>query len=245
MGNKLMLHVDSTTVAPEELEGLEMPPATKTFQPVPHSTFHTLVGESMQRAGLRSTNVEVGLSAEEEGIRHRYFGLWHVQEEIIPGTNAFIGARQSLDKTMAAKVGIGSRVFVCDNRSFIADFVVTRKHTSRILEDLPGLIDKGVEQFFMNVELQKQLFGRLKNSRVSASRSHDIAVQCAYDKVIPFSKIPKVLHEFQEPQHTEFKPRNGWSLFNSFTEVMKGYAPQGQVDRSLKLSKVFMKNYGM
>ena len=33
--------------------------------------------------------------------------------------------------------------------------------------------------------------------------------------------IPAVLREWREPRHQEFKGRDVWSLFNSFTEALK------------------------
>lgn len=34
--------------------------------------------------------------------------------------------------------------------------------------------------------------------------------------------IPDVLHEWREPKHDAFEGRNVWSLFNAFTESLKG-----------------------
>ena len=40
--------------------------------------------------------------------------------------------------------------------------------------------------------------------------------------VVPNRTIPEVLKEWREPRHEEFQPRNIWSLFNAFTEALKG-----------------------
>ena len=34
--------------------------------------------------------------------------------------------------------------------------------------------------------------------------------------------IPSVLEEWRTPRHKEFQPRTAWSLFNGFTEALKG-----------------------
>ena len=39
---------------------------------------------------------------------------------------------------------------------------------------------------------------------------------------MPNRTIPEVLKEWREPRHEEFQPRNIWSLFNAFTEALKG-----------------------
>ena len=36
------------------------------------------------------------------------------------------------------------------------------------------------------------------------------------------NELPKVIQEWDYPQHGEFLVRNRWSMLNSFTEAMKG-----------------------
>ena len=61
-----------------------------------------------------------------------------------------------------------------------------------------------------------------KGYDVSPTQAHHLIVSALDARVIPVTKIPAVLKEWRNPRHEEFKPRNAWSLFNSFTEVMKG-----------------------
>ena len=35
-------------------------------------------------------------------------------------------------------------------------------------------------------------------------------------------QVPKVLTDWRTPRHEAFEPRTAWSLFNCFTEIMKG-----------------------
>ena len=42
--------------------------------------------------------------------------------------------------------------------------------------------------------------------------------------IIPPSRLPKVLAEWRQPTYEDFAERSLWSLFNSFTETMKGGA---------------------
>ena len=36
------------------------------------------------------------------------------------------------------------------------------------------------------------------------------------------TQVPKVLGDWRKPRHEAFEPRTAWSLFNCFTETMKG-----------------------
>jgi hypothetical protein len=36
------------------------------------------------------------------------------------------------------------------------------------------------------------------------------------------TQVPKVLGDWRKPRHEAYEPRTAWSLFNCFTEIMKG-----------------------
>ena len=82
--------------------------------------------------------------------------------------------------------------------------------------------------------------------RVMSYREHELDDRGAHDLVIKSvdaealapSAIPRVLKEWREPWHQEFVPRNAWSLFNSFTEILKA-KPHLLADRTRILHKVF------
>lgn len=52
--------------------------------------------------------------------------------------------------------------------------------------------------------------------------AHDLIVRATDVGVCPIQLIPRVLYEWREPRHEAFAPRNAWSLFNAFTEALKG-----------------------
>ena len=56
---------------------------------------------------------------------------------------------------------------------------------------------------------------------MSDAHAHDTLVRAMEARVVPVTKLPAVLKQWREPNHPEFKERTAWSLFNSFTEVLK------------------------
>ena len=64
-------------------------------------------------------------------------------------------------------------------------------------------------------------------------------------RAISAAKLPKVLREWERPQHSEFSARTAWSLFNAFTEVQKAASPRLQMDGSLKLSSLFRRELSL
>ena len=112
--------------------------------------------------------------------------------------------------------------------SFIADFQIGRRHTSKLFADLPGRIDSVIGQAIACRQIQDQRIDFLKNTNFDTLLGdqtdryvHDIAIKALDEKIVTGSSIPRVLNQWRKPRHNEFQPRTGWSLFNSFTEVTK------------------------
>ena len=68
-----------------------------------------------------------------------------------------------------------------------------------------------------------------QDRRIAAYRGTEIEDRVAHDLVIRGTDvgvcsnrlIPAVLREWRQPRHPQFEARNVWSLFNSFTQVLK------------------------
>jgi hypothetical protein len=54
-------------------------------------------------------------------------------------------------------------------------------------------------------------------------------------RVVSGEQVTKVVGEWRKPAHEDFAPRNVWSLFNDFTEILKGTAPMAAVKRTMTL----------
>lgn len=79
----------------------------------------------------------------------------------------------------------------------------------------------------------------MKARIVTAREAHHLMVEAMRRRAITAAKLPKVLREWDRPQHPEFEPRTAWSLFNAFTEVQKAGSPRLQMGGSLKLASLF------
>ncbi|PIR83887.1 hypothetical protein COU18_01890 [Candidatus Kaiserbacteria bacterium CG10_big_fil_rev_8_21_14_0_10_51_14] len=237
----LILHVDAKNVQRDRLKGLPTPPATETWQPVGHQQFDELVRDSLATAGIEITQSYYGLThPTSEGYRHRLFAILETKDRVLDGQVGFtIGLRNSTDQSMSAGLVYGHHVFVCDNMAFTGEYVIRRKHTARILHDLPALIDRGVGQYFEQAERQRILIERLQDKPLTDLEAYYAMVDTAARGILPYSGIKAVRREWHEPTHEVFAPRTGWSLYNCFTEAMKRYMPATAADRTLRLTGFF------
>jgi len=237
----LTLHVDSDNVQRDELKGLPTPSPTETWQPVAHEVFDGLVRQSLARASIEVTQSYYGLSRpSDDGYRHRLFAILQTQDRIIDGQAGLtIGLRNSTDQSMSAGLVYGNRVFVCDNLAFAGEYVIRRKHTTHILQDLPAIIDRGVGKYFEQADRQRILIERLQDRLINDQEAYHAMVDAASHGIIPYAGIRAVRQQWHHPGHQVFIPRTGWSLYNGFTETMKRYVPAAAADRTLRLTGLF------
>lgn len=241
----LMLHKDAEGVSCEQLQDLPVPYATATWQPIGHGQFDQIVRGELAGAGIQVTQAHYGLSEpDEDGFRHRLFGVYHTLDAIVPGeVAAMVGFRNSTDQSLSAGLVFGSRVFVCDNLAFSGEYILKRRHTKHILDDLPGLIAQGVSRFEHHVQFQRRLFERLRTAPLNDAEAHDLMVRGADAGVISYTGIRTVRKEWVTPSHEAFRERTAWSLFNAFTEAAKGYSPLALSGRTLMLTDLFRRTF--
>ena len=132
----LLLHCGSSSVSRSELAQAKTPVATKTWQPIPHLALLQVVEKALLERGFTIIEQAHGLTHDQS----RYFGLLQVINNH-PGheTHKVVGVRNSHDQTFSAGVVAGSQVLVCDNLCFAGEIQIARKHTPRIMQDLPRM----------------------------------------------------------------------------------------------------------
>jgi hypothetical protein len=218
--NGLILHCGANAADLEAVRAIPTPDATSSWQPIPHGDLYGRVRETLEGNGLHVVQEAHGLW--RDGMR--YFGLMEVRN----GSNAddfglVIGLRNSHDKSFPAALALGSRVFVCDNLAFSGEVQLARKHTTYIYRDLPNLVERAVARLADLRNLQAKRIDAYKAAPLVDERIvHDLVVRSVYTRALPGSQIIDVLNEWRKPRHAEFQPRTVWSLFNCFSETLKG-----------------------
>lgn len=215
----LMLHCGAHSVDRQEVGIVPTPGPTSTWTPIPHIDLVKQV-----EATIRSNGLVVGTQAHSlthDGMR--YFGLMEIQRCLDDQDYCWVlGLRNSHDKTFPAGVVAGSSVFCCDNLAFYGEVKLARKHTRFILRDLPGLVQGAVGRLMERWHHQDSRIASYKLADLDERTAHDLVVRALDVGVCPNRSIPLVLQEWRQPRHPEFQSRSVWSLFNAFTETLKG-----------------------
>jgi hypothetical protein len=215
----LILHCGAKPATREEVDSIETPKGTDTWTPIAHGEIADAVRASLSGTGLAPRQEDYGLT--KDGLR--LFGLFTLAGDH-PDYALTVGFRNSHDKSFAASVCCGSRVFVCDNLAFAGEVTISSKHTKHLRSRLNRIVCEAVEKLTAKRALVEKRIALYKETEVkSQSHLHDLVLRSFRAQAIPAQAIPHVINEFEEPRHPEFRDWTVWNLQNAFTEVLKGY----------------------
>ncbi|HUS49792.1 MAG TPA: DUF932 domain-containing protein, partial [Candidatus Paceibacterota bacterium] len=100
----------------EEVLSQPIPPKTKSYQPVSNKELVEMLYNVADSKGLKLTEPKWGMSR----LGQRVFGTYKVENQFNLDREAqfMLGVRNSSDKSLAAGVCFGCKVFVCSNLVF-------------------------------------------------------------------------------------------------------------------------------
>jgi len=218
--NGLLTSWTDLVVEPEELKAIPTPEPTRTWRPISHHRLQHEVKDSLRAQGFT-------LISEDHAVTHdgaRYFAVMRVTHGYMSEAGDYVralGIRSSLDKSIAVGLCFGSQVICCSNLSFGGDFTLFRRHSKYLLRDLPEMVDRAIGSSLIAWDDEDRRIESYRNAKLGDTQMHDLAVRSMDAGIICGSAIPKLLKEWREPQHEEFRPRTVWSAFNAYTEVFK------------------------
>jgi hypothetical protein len=199
----------------EEVRAVQSPDYTDSWHPISHGEYLDMVLGVLEKKGLSVWKSEFALVQTEQ-----MFGILdlHLPEELYEKDMTLsIGLRNSINKSLAAAAAIGERVFVCDNLSFSGQITFSKKHTHKIEEELPLMLEEAIDTFTKDFIQDKRYFEHWKQTEISVPQATDFLVRMAENKALLTPAILEVRRAFVTPPYPEFKEKNVWSLFNALT----------------------------
>jgi len=233
---KLYLHAGAHRATLDEVLAVTTPEPTETHYPIPHNTLIDTVTSNLEGIGLTVNDADYGLWGDEGEMMFGIMSLKNGASGMVEDDyETILGVRNAHNKRFAAGLACGSRVFVCDNLAMSGDIVVFRKHTRWIMRDLDRLLFEALGKLHEAKVTQDQRIENYKATPLTDALVHDILIRAVDCKVMANSHVPKVLEEWRDPTHEDFAVRTAWSLFNSFTQVLKGKNPMNLTPRTTRL----------
>jgi hypothetical protein len=236
MTTDLILHQGGWEASLSDLASVPVPEETESYFPVPYGRFVEEVALHVPRFGLTIERQEFALARDG----NQMFGVLTCSNG--HGAKDYglaIGLRNSYDRSLSVGLVVGHRVFCCDNLAFSGEIAMARKHTVNVFRDLPDLIYRMLSRVSTLHERMDAEIGAMKAQELDDRDAHHLMVEAIRAQVVPASQLPKVLNVWRHPIHEDFRPRTSWSLFNTFSELVKSRSPRAQMDGTLRLTDVF------
>jgi len=147
---------------------------------------------------------------------------------IVGGGEPGIGLVHSNDSSLSLQVVVMLRILVCANGWIIDEgrIAIARKHTTGL--DLDEALDVGLAAWSDRIQEAPKTYEALRavgfDGEAGSRRWEKVLCEAGRRELFPWSKLGKVDEAFRNPAHPEFVERNGWSAYNAFTEVSKGFS---------------------
>jgi uncharacterized protein DUF932 len=215
-----------------DLALIKTPEATKSFTPVPHNFLVDGIEAALNKRSLKISSENYAVQNEGQKL----YGTMVLTNDTEEYSFA-LGIRTSNDKTLAAQMIAGMRVFVCDNGSFSGEPITWRKHTSHL--DIMAEIESGVDLAVARFGRLNNRVAELKEMELSNDTAKAMVVDSVMAGVMSERLILDVVKEYLEPSFKEFEPRNQWSLHNAYTTVFRALRPNIAMDNAIELGKFF------
>jgi hypothetical protein len=106
-------------------------------------------------------------------------------------------------------------------------------------------MDRAFAKFSEQVGKLTNMVNRLSASNLTDKDADSLILQSFRQNAMPWHFAPDVIKEYYEPKHDDFKPRNAWSLYNAFTEVVKQRSPGDQLKTFRTLNKVLVQPFSV
>jgi hypothetical protein len=230
----LVAHVDTNLVTRAQLADLPPVQGTDTFKPVPHIELIESLEAALRNRNIRILREQFSIN----GSGNKLFGTLDVNIKGIAGSCASIGLRTANDKSMSIQMIAGMRIFVCDNMAFTGDLVcVKRRHTAHL--NLFEELELAVTKYERHYRALKAEVNNLKDHELTDVEAKVIIYNVFAKEAMPVRLFPTVAHEYFEPRHAEFAPRNAWSLLNAFTEAAKLMPLTTRIDATQEVGRYF------
>tara|TARA_Y100001938_G_scaffold151116_1_gene246195 strand:- start:581 stop:1381 length:801 start_codon:yes stop_codon:yes gene_type:complete len=193
------------------------PAGTRTHLPVDNRSFINMTANKIEDMGWDIV-ASTFASSFEQGNCHFVF---EVSNELMPGIHMQVAGHNSHIKMRSLILYLQTRTVACTNMDVPCEIPLQRKHTNKIVSELPFLIGEALIKLQSEAGKHIERIGQYKSQSIDDLDAHDIMIQSIQDEVIPASYIPTVIKEWHNPIHEDFEARNLYSLYNCFTESFK------------------------
>lgn len=134
-----------------------------------------------------------------------------------------VGFINNNDRTKAFTGIAGTTVYVNNAQWYVSDNSYKTRHTTTVREMLAERSAHIINWFNEYYQQQSGIIERMKNTQITDKEVGNLLLTYIREKyILSSTNIKRIVDEWDNPKHDEFKPRTLWSLQNACAEVFKG-----------------------
>ena len=214
-----LMHCGAGAVSRNDLPMLPAPePRGPSHHPIAHHDFVELIEQRVKHTNLDIVETQYFLNRGGDQL----FGLYKLEPEHT-SHQALVGFRNSHDMSFSAGLAMGTRVFVCDNMTFAGEILLRRKHTARIMEELPDLIDAGLYKLRALGRTQEQRIEMYRNAPLETGHAAELLLEAHALKLVTSKNLQQVWNEHRNDplRYDDHNWPSYWRFYNSITHSWK------------------------
>ena len=221
----LMLDTDDSRRATlATLRAVPIPAATPTYTPLPHEeAINRLLTPSLAQLPVVLKSARYGLARQGR----RMFAVLEFRSKGDTDWGFAWGVRNSYDRSVSYGIAGGSSVFVCSNLCFSGNAItVFRKHTSRIMHDVDGMINGAVSTGWGHYREMDADLNSFRGVRVSDDDAHAALGVALGRGWLRSGELLKAAKYWRQAPHPEHRTGDLFALYQSINHALKGAQPE-------------------
>ena len=222
-----------------------IPEKTDSYQPLSNAQQIGIVRRAMEARGFSLIQQRYGLSCK--GKRMVFLQAWdHPDLPKDRDMHLFTGGLNSYDKSVAAKLGLGGSLFVCENLQMAAEIELHRRHTLNVIDDFEYLVEVAADKALpMFLDLTDDM-ERLKKVKIDQVGGYHLLGEAlgawgTEDEFLSPQQVNAACKAWKKPLHESFADRNLFSWYQAANEALKKSPAHAMMDRLSALHRFAQK----
>lgn len=223
MSSVLLLHRGAREATREEIEAVVTPQPQGRWHPLSHAAVIDTVVSRLGLAGFGVARQRLALSRGDQRL-FAVLDLTARLSDACGGISLACGVSNSLDKSTAVRMVLGSRIFCCDNLALRGSTLVAKKHTRFVVPRFEEAISSVMGQLAEFQQAEAARIELFRRKDLSDAHAHSLMLRAFRADVVSHTGLKRVLKLWEEPEQPDFQPRTLFSLENAFTSALAALA---------------------
>jgi hypothetical protein len=220
---------------------VDVPVATKSYQPVSHKQIINMTLEELDKNNLKVLSESYKMAREGRQAA----GFYEIGAKGDSEMRIRLGWHNSYDKSMPVRWAIGGHIIVCENGMVAGDLgAFKRKHTGTVLEDYTTQCQLHISsagEMYDRLIREKQ---RMKEIEITKRASAELIGRMFLEEdLITATQLGIIKREMDNPSFDYKANGTVWQLYNHCTVAYKEEHPSLIIDRHVKHHDFFTKEF--